>query len=386
MPAELSRLNHAGAAPTTGLASSITGSSTGCVLNSGAGYPTSNFVLKLDGGTISEEKVLCSNRSGTAVTFAVGGRGFDGTSPTSHTGPAPANVEHCFTSIEADDTNRHIYTAGDDDHTQYARTDGTRTVTGAQTFGAGVTVSAGGAQITGNSKVTGTLEVTGAVTVDSGGAAVTGNSTVTGNAHVTGNTTVDGTLTVAGGLVVPPGVIWDYGAASAPTGWLLCDGTAVSRTTYAALFSAVGTTWGVGDGSTTFNVPDLRGRVTAGVGSVGTNSQPTVALAATGGEKNHTLVTGELPVHNHTLTDPQHSHGSINGTGTGTNGGWIEVVNSSSTEGLMASPTGTKVTGNAPSSVTTGNAATGITLGTAGSGTAHNNMQPYAGVTKIIKT
>jgi hypothetical protein len=66
---------------------------------------------------------------------------------------------------------------------------------------------------------------------------------------------------------LPPGVILDYGGATAPSGFLLCDGAAVSRTEYVALFDAIGTTYGAGDGSTTFNVPDFRGRVAVGVGT-----------------------------------------------------------------------------------------------------------------------
>jgi microcystin-dependent protein len=64
--------------------------------------------------------------------------------------------------------------------------------------------------------------------------------------------------------VTPPGSLMAYAASSAPSGWLLCDGSAVSRTTYAALFAVISTTWGAGDGSTTFNVPDLRGQFLRG--------------------------------------------------------------------------------------------------------------------------
>lgn len=66
-----------------------------------------------------------------------------------------------------------------------------------------------------------------------------------------------------GGAITGEGKLWFTGTA--PTGWLLCNGDAVSRTTYADLFALIGTTFGVGDGSTTFNVPDFRGRVPAGV-------------------------------------------------------------------------------------------------------------------------
>ena len=64
--------------------------------------------------------------------------------------------------------------------------------------------------------------------------------------------------------VLPPGSLMAYAASSAPTGWLLCDGSAVSRTTYATLYAVIGTTWGAGDTTTTFNVPDLRGQFVRG--------------------------------------------------------------------------------------------------------------------------
>jgi microcystin-dependent protein len=72
---------------------------------------------------------------------------------------------------------------------------------------------------------------------------------------------------------IPAGSIQMFGGAAAPTGWFLCDGAAVNRTTYASLFTAIGTTWGIGNGSTTFNVPDLRGAFPRGVGTHGTNKK-----------------------------------------------------------------------------------------------------------------
>tara|TARA_B100000282_G_scaffold279146_1_gene239277 strand:+ start:651 stop:1484 length:834 start_codon:yes stop_codon:yes gene_type:complete len=71
-------------------------------------------------------------------------------------------------------------------------------------------------------------------------------------------------------LGVPAGIILPYGSTSAPTGYLSCDGAAVSRSTYSTLFSAIGTTWGVGDNSSTFNVPDLRAMFLRGTGTHGT--------------------------------------------------------------------------------------------------------------------
>lgn len=75
-----------------------------------------------------------------------------------------------------------------------------------------------------------------------------------------------------GGGEMPAGFIAPFAADSTPSGWLSCDGTAVSRTVYDSLFTAIGTTWGVGDGSTTFNLPDLRGAFLRGTGSHGSET------------------------------------------------------------------------------------------------------------------
>jgi microcystin-dependent protein len=95
------------------------------------------------------------------------------------------------------------------------------------------------------------------------------------------------------GLAV--GTIVPYGGASIPTGWLLCDGTAYSRGLYRTLYDAIGTSFGTGDGATTFNVPDLRGRFPLGQAASGTGS----TLGSTGGAIDHTH-TG--PSHTHTFT------------------------------------------------------------------------------------
>lgn len=98
----------------------------------------------------------------------------------------------------------------------------------------------------------------------------------------------------------PPGAIVMYGGASAPTGWLLCNGAAVSRATYAALFAILGTAYGVGDGSTTFNLPDLRDRVPMGKGV----NAVTDTLGETGGLATVTLTAAQsgLPAHTHSAS------------------------------------------------------------------------------------
>ena len=78
---------------------------------------------------------------------------------------------------------------------------------------------------------------------------------------------VDAITNSAAGNLIPTGMIQMYSGSAAPTGWFLCDGTAYSRTTYATLFAVISTTYGSGDGSTTFNVPDFRGRMPVGAGT-----------------------------------------------------------------------------------------------------------------------
>ena len=90
--------------------------------------------------------------------------------------------------------------------------------------------------------------------------------------------------------VLPPGSLMAYAASSAPTGWLLCDGSAVSRTTYATLYAVIGTTWGTGDNSTTFNVPDLRGQFLRGFDSRSTaTSQDTTTFTGTTANASATI-------------------------------------------------------------------------------------------------
>lgn len=182
--------------------------------------------------------------------------------------------------------------------------------------------------------------------------------------------------------IVPVGSLMPYAGASAPSLWLLCYGQAISRTTYAALFTALGTAWGAGDGSTTFNVPDLRGRVPAGVDNMGgstagriTNAVSGVTgttLGATGGDQRaqqDTLTATSTSV----VTDPGHAHtapGLYQGAG-GTNG-------PSSFGNIWATSTGT-----------TNPTTTGITVATSTSVTstltgASQNVQPVAMTNYII--
>lgn len=102
-----------------------------------------------------------------------------------------------------------------------------------------------------------------------------------------------------GDMWMPTGSVIPYAGESAPDGWLLCDGAAVSRTTYAALFAVIGTTFGSGDGSTTFNLPDLRGRVAVGVTSDANLGQTEGATSYTADTAGHILTADELAPHSH---------------------------------------------------------------------------------------
>lgn len=101
-------------------------------------------------------------------------------------------------------------------------------------------------------------------------------------------------------LAIAPGTVWMYGGATAPTGWLLCDGSAISRTTYANLFAVLSTTYGVGDGSTTFNVPDARGVFIRGAGT-----QTISAINYTG--TRGTTQGDQMQGHTHNYERPNHT-------------------------------------------------------------------------------
>jgi microcystin-dependent protein len=145
---------------------------------------------------------------------------------------------------------------------------------------------------------------------------------------------------------VLPGTIVAFGGNTPPTGWLLCDGAAVSSITYPDLFGAIGYTWG-GSGNT-FNVPDLRGRAPIGTGQGSGLTNRT--LAEKGGEERHTLTIAEMPSHNHTVNSVP-NYDSTDGWFIGSLYGIPETLQTSS----------------------------------AGGDQPHNNMQPYAVVHFIIK-
>jgi microcystin-dependent protein len=196
------------------------------------------------------------------------------------------------------------------------------------------------------------------------------------------------------------GEVFDYAGSSAPALSLLCDGSLKSRTTYAALFSVIGTTYGAGDGSTTFAVPDARGRVIAGVDGGAnrlTNQTNGVAgtLAAAGGEERHQITAAELASHGHANTlavvaGGAHGHATkMGGVSSGSdfvnpNGG-LAMTNSG---GLADEGANTGSAGTTPGTQIAGAAdhthALSGGISNAGSDTPHNNIQPTLVLNKCI--
>jgi microcystin-dependent protein len=231
--------------------------------------------------------------------------------------------------------------------------------------------------------------------------ATNGNVAIAGNTTIGGNLDVTGAITVAGGdiIPIPSGVIWEYGGSTPPTGWLLCNGAAVSRTTYAALFAIIGTAYGSGDGSTTFNVPDRRDRVGIGAGSTyarGATGGVVTATTSTNGSHNHTgntggttLSTAQIPSHQHTGTTStigDHVHTYIrradsgeSGTGQGFASTVPQITDNTGAAGSHNHVFTTDGTG--------GGGSHNHSISTDGS---HNHtvstLQPYLASTFIIKT
>lgn len=158
---------------------------------------------------------------------------------------------------------------------------------------------------------------------------------------------------------IPAGTILPFGGGTVPSGFLARDGSNISRTTYAPLFNEVGTTWGVGDGSTTFGVGDDRRRTWVGSGGAGTGTLGN-AVGNTGGAETHTLASTEIGDHTHN----QRANDAVSGhqiTASGPSGGSGYAT---------ATQSGAVLT----------------TFGVnGGAGGAHNNVQPSAVVTAIIK-
>ena len=232
------------------------------------------------------------------------------------------------------------------------------------------------------------------VTISSGG----GGTSVICPANVVFPVTSDGTNIIEVGVQSAAFTVGDYKESASPapqTGWQICYGQAISRTTYAALFAAIGTTYGTGDGSTTFNVPDCRGRIKAGADNMGGTAARVLTgytIGVSGGAQSSAIGIVNLPAHSHGVTDPGHGHGvtdpshvhalglsflyTASGYNIGGSGSYTSFNNAS--QNTSSATTGISIQG----------AVTGITTQNTGSGTPFSLVQPtiaafvfiYAGV------
>jgi microcystin-dependent protein len=197
---------------------------------------------------------------------------------------------------------------------------------------------------------------------------------------VTGDVSASGVVKQAGFSLLPVGMVVPYAGSSAPTGYLLCYGQAVSRTTYASLFAVLGTTFGSGDGSTTFNVPDINGRVVAGADGMGGSSAGRLtdavsgidALGDAGGSQSRTLVTANLPAYT--------PSGTVN-AGTASIWNSTDSVQAAGTSSVVKTLNGSGV-GNQTTLPTSGYSFTGTAQG--GTSTAFSIVQPTIVLNYII--
>lgn len=238
---------------------------------------------------------------------------------------------------------------------------------------------------------------------NSGEIGIANSSGILEGKTIHGDASIDdeGLLTISGAAFtgitsVPIGAMMPYAANTPPAGWLNCDGTEIARGTYPDLYDAIGTTWGAGNGTTTFNLPDLRGRFPLGVdGGANRISASPDLIGQSGGSDVITLTSSQMPSHTHSFsgsgTDSgttgnvgNHSHG-INYT-TGFNTATTSVNPVTRVIGIgLGDTTGLATASGAHSHSFDVSVSVSGTTGSAGSSASHDNLPPYAVVRWIIK-
>lgn len=352
MPSNYILKDYDGGAEKTTLTAALTSSASSFSVVDGSSFPpgTNPFVVVIDRGLATEEKILIGSRVGGS--FNVLERAYDGSSAQTHA--LGAVVEHCLDAFTIEQANRYVNlqtTKGD--LVSFDGTTSQRLAVGANN----TILVADSAQSNGIKWAQ--------VEADS----------ISAGAITAIAAQVEGLISPSG---VPAGVITQFAGSTAPTGWLLCQGqTNLSITgQYAALFDAIGYAYG-GSGSV-FSLPNLKGKVPVGLNSA---EGEFLQLGQTGGAKTHTLITAEMPRHLHTATtstDGRHQHFYSDHPRN-------PSLQSSPGSGIQDRDAETEVTsfeGNHDHDITVGYTG-GSTV--AGQGTPHNNIQPYIVVNYIIK-
>jgi microcystin-dependent protein len=302
--------NYSSTAEGKTLSTGINNVETTIVLNSISTLPSAYpYTLVIDADSASEEIVtVVESAGGTSLTVV---RGQDTTTAIAH--DPGAVIKHMITPRDLREPQSHIEASsayeiknnGQDPAVTTANI--TKTVHGIGTSEGSVVGTAKSQTLTNK-----TISLS--------------NNTVTGTTAEFNTALTDGNFATVAFVqeTLPAGSIIASAATSTPTGWLLCDGSAVSRTTYSSLFSAISTTYGSGNGTTTFNLPNLKGRIIVGLDASQTEFD---TLGETGGSKAHTHTnssTGTAGAHTHAIDPPStstssdaHSHTAPSHTHTG---------------------------------------------------------------------
>lgn len=258
-------LEYTGNAVLSTLAADLTPSATAMALTGFSGWPqgvTANWTATIDQGGSNEEKVLCGTRTDGTVNIIQ--RGYDDTSARAHS--SGESVKHTISAAAMEEASQHVNNTALDQHTQYLNS-------------ARHTAIAHGTSLIADSAITSPKIADFAVITQK-----LADLAVTTAKLADGNITLAKLAAALQQLLVPTGTILEYGGAAAPAGFLMADGSAVSRVTYAALFAVIDVAYGPGDNVNTFNLPDRRGRF--GLGKAGTGTGST--LGETGGSLDHT--------------------------------------------------------------------------------------------------
>lgn len=315
--------NFSDNAPPQALVTALTSSSsnTAVVVGSTNNYPTPPFILGLERGTLNQEVCLCTSVT-NITTFAVT-RGYDGTPVVAHS--IGATVEHTSAAIDYREANSFVNTIN----------------------------TKGDILVYGNS---------GAARL---GVGTDGTFLMSDSSQTTG---------LGWDSIFSPGMVMWTGAGAAPNGWFFAQGQAVSRAVYNHLFSAISTTFGSGDGATTFNIPFVQGRTLVGAGT--TPGLTSRSLGQVFGEEAHVITREEGPNHIHQVPanmtiwdDPSTLYVAPLGSFVGT-AGVIPVTATGGTEGAGNELTGVANTGGVDWTYPP---------------QPHNNIQPSLVLNAIIK-